>query len=324
MPVSVVITGNPTKVYDSTANAALTSGDFSLAGFIGGQGATISSITGTYASTNVGHGIQVTATLAGGDFTGTGSTNLTNYTLPTSAAGEGAITPAPVSITINGTPSKVYDGTTSATLVTSNFTLTGFVPSQLATVSVNTIGTYNSPNVTTATSITTILATGDITASGGTLLSNYTLPTNIILTSAGAITPAPVTLLATRTYDAGVDANAGLFGTINGVDGQTLGVSGVGTLASENVGAESVNLGTLTLTDGAGNNGGLASNYSLSAATVTVTPATLTMSANAASIVYGSAIPAASGTISGFVGSDNVSNATTGSLVFATSATSSS
>jgi len=324
LPVSAVITGNPTKVYDSTANAALTSGDFSLAGFILGQGATISSATGTYASTNVGQGIQVTATLTGGNFAGTGSTNLTNYTLPTSAAGEGAITPAPVSITINGTPSKVYDGTTNATLVTSNFTLTGFVSSQLATVSVNTVGTYNSPNVTTANTITTILATGDITASGGTLLSNYTLPTNIILTSAGAITPAPVALYATRTYDAGVDANASLFGTVNGVDGQTLGISGSGTLASENVGSENVNLGTLTLVNGAGTNGGLASNYSIGTASVNVTPATLTMTANALGTIYGSAIPATSGTISGFVGSDNVSNATTGTLTFSTSATSAS
>ena len=58
--------------------------------------------------------------------------------------------------------------------------------------------------------------------------------------------------------------------------------------------------------------------------TVTVNPATLTYTATAASRAYGTANPAFSGTVTGFVGSDNRANATTGTLAFTSPATASS
>ncbi len=51
-----------------------------------------------------------------------------------------------------------------------------------------------------------------------------------------------------------------------------------------------------------------------------ITPATLTYTANAATRTYGGVDPALSGTVSGFVGSDDQANATTGTLGFATGA----
>jgi filamentous hemagglutinin family protein len=58
--------------------------------------------------------------------------------------------------------------------------------------------------------------------------------------------------------------------------------------------------------------------------TLTVDPATLTYTANAASRTYGAANPALSGSVTGFVASDTLASATTGKLVFSTAATSSS
>src|SRR6202023_3107359 len=53
-------------------------------------------------------------------------------------------------------------------------------------------------------------------------------------------------------------------------------------------------------------------------ATLTLTPATLTVTANGASRIYGQANPALTCSITGFVGSDTLANANTGSETFPT------
>jgi uncharacterized protein YfiM (DUF2279 family) len=66
-------------------------------------------------------------------------------------------------------------------------------------------------------------------------------------------------------------------------------------------------------------------NYQGSATnTLVINAATLTYTANAASMTYGSAMPGLSGSVSGFVGTDNQGNAMTGTLTFTPAATSSS
>jgi hypothetical protein len=55
-----------------------------------------------------------------------------------------------------------------------------------------------------------------------------------------------------------------------------------------------------------------------------INAATLTYTANAASMTYGSAVPGLSGSVSGFVGTDNQGNATTGTLTFTPATTSTS
>jgi hypothetical protein len=66
-------------------------------------------------------------------------------------------------------------------------------------------------------------------------------------------------------------------------------------------------------------------NYQGSATgTLVINAATLTYTANVASMTYGSAVPGLSGSVSGFVGTDNQGNATTGTLTFTAAATSSS
>ncbi len=64
--------------------------------------------------------------------------------------------------------------------------------------------------------------------------------------------------------------------------------------------------------------------YDITGGNLTITPATLTYAAALASIPYGTNNPLLSGAVSGFVGSDTLANATTGSASFSTSALSTS
>ncbi|GAB3040273.1 hypothetical protein GCM10027285_26440 [Oleiagrimonas citrea] len=90
-PLTVTLTGNPTKSYDGTTSARLNASNFLLSGFVSGQGATVNQTTGTYADAGPGSGIGVSATLASTDFLADSGTLLGNYILPTLAKGTGAI-----------------------------------------------------------------------------------------------------------------------------------------------------------------------------------------------------------------------------------------
>jgi hypothetical protein len=78
---------------------------------------------------------------------------------------------------LSGSTTKVYDGTTTATLTPANYSLTGFVNGDSVSVT-KTTGTYSSQNVGTGLTVTTTLAPTDFSPVGATLLSNYTLPTS--------------------------------------------------------------------------------------------------------------------------------------------------
>src|SRR4029077_226690 len=103
---------------------------------------------------------------------------------------------------IIGDPTKPYDGNTAATLISANFSIAHLVTGESFTVT-KTTGTYNSKDVTTATTVTASLGSGDFTPAAGTLASNYILPT----TASGAGNITAVTLTAsiigdpTKPYD---------------------------------------------------------------------------------------------------------------------------
>jgi hypothetical protein len=147
------------------------------------------------------------------------------------------IIPAVLSAFINSMPTKVYDGTTDATLTSGDYLLTGFASGESATVG-QTVGKYNSSGVSTASSITANLSRTDFTPSNtSTLLSNYILPT--IATGPASITAAPLTVTAkdvTKGYGApdnltysvsglvGGDTTSGVFsGALNRTPGESLG-----------------------------------------------------------------------------------------------------
>ena len=171
--LTATIINNPTRVYDGATGATLAAANYSLTGFIAGQGATVTKTSGAYDSANAGSR-SVTTSLAAGDISAAEGTNLSNYVLPTTASGVGTINPKALTATITGNPTKVYDGTTGATLNAGNFVLTGLVGGETISVT-RTAGAYDSaePGVRT---VTVNLAAGDFSAGAGASLSNYLLP----------------------------------------------------------------------------------------------------------------------------------------------------
>ncbi|WP_408585138.1 YDG domain-containing protein [Paraburkholderia tropica] len=298
------------KVYDSTTTATVNSTGATLAGVLGSDNVTLASgsATGQFATANAGTNIQVTAS----GFTLTGA-QAGNYTVSQPSNLLANITPAPLTVTITGNPIKAYDGTTSVTLGASDFAVTGFVGNQSATVTQTASSGYFSPNVGTNIGIGATLEPPDYTAALGTNLSNYALPTQATGTR-GQITAKIINLTGTRVYDTTTGADASVLssaGTVDGVNGETLSLSGSGVLTSKNVGKQIpfANLGTLTLGNGSG--GGLASNYTLAGGTdwVTITPATLTvLNTTALDKVYDGTTAATlqNALLSGVLGSDSV------------------
>ncbi|MFM8375693.1 MAG: beta strand repeat-containing protein, partial [Phenylobacterium sp.] len=274
------IIGNPTRAYDGTTSATLSSASYSLSGFIAGQGATVSKTTGTYDSANAGSR-TVTTSLAAGDFTAGAGTSLSNYTLPVSASGAGAITQKILTATIVGTPAKTYDGSTSATLAAGNYSLSGFVAGEGATVTQSS-GTYASADAGART-VTATLVAGDFTATGGANLSNYVLPTSA--SGAGVINPRALalSLIGTlgKTYDGSAAAtlaaaNYSLSGFVAGQGGTVSRTSG--TYDSPNAGARTLTV-ALVAGDYSLDPGTLAANYVLPtsvSAAATIDPRTLT------------------------------------------------
>ena len=114
------LTGTVSKTYNATNAATLTSGNYTLTGVVNGDTVNLNDPTsGTYASVNVGTGINVTVT--GLAISGSGAGN---YVLgSTTATGAvGTITAAPLTITASA-QSKTYG--TALSLGTTAFTSSG-------------------------------------------------------------------------------------------------------------------------------------------------------------------------------------------------------
>jgi hypothetical protein len=123
------------------------------------------------------------------------------------------------------------------------------------------------------------------------------------------ITPFPVSLSGSRTYDGSNIAAAANLSIGPLVGTETLTLSGAGNVADKNVGAAKPisALGTLALSDGG--NGGMASNYSLTGGTLGITPASLTLTVGAVTKTYdGTTSAAAAAVVSAgaLFGSDSV------------------
>ena len=271
------------KVYDGTMTATVDASAAVLHGVQQGDVVTLNSsaASGTFTGKNVGTGITVKVaglTLAGA--------NAGNYTLtqPTTTAN---ITAATVSGSCTAA-GKVYDGGTSATILTRSFTTTPFGTDNLTLVggtasfadkNVNLVGT---PKTVTGTGFTL----------GGTDAGNYQLASSTLTTTAN-ITAATVSgnfTAADKVYDGGTSATI-LTRTITtgviGTDAVTL-AGGTASFADKNVnlvGSPKTVTGTgFTL---AGTDAG---NYQLASSTLTttanITAATVSGNFTAADRVY--------------------------------------
>jgi len=282
-PLTASISGNPSRSYNGTTAATLTSANFSLSGLQGtADNFTVTQTVGTYNSANVATATTVTATLAATNFTPAGGTLATNYTLPTSASGPGQITAVTLTASIIGTPTKTYDGTTTATLTPANYSLSPLVSPDSFTVT-QTVGAYNSPNVVSAPPVTASL-TGYITPVGSTLASNYVLPTTgsgpgTILKATANITVTPYNV----TYDGNPHTATGT-ATGVGVTPANLGADlNLGGTTHTNAGTYSTD--SWSFTDPTGNYNNVASTTIAdiilkATANITVTPYNVTYNGN--------------------------------------------
>ncbi|WP_019467530.1 YDG domain-containing protein [Dyella japonica] len=266
-----------TKVYDGTTSAPIGfTPIYSYSGLVSGDtGASLSDTGAAYNSSQVANATDVTVTGLGiGSIVGSVGSLASDYALASRSASVAAgITPAALTASLTGPISKVYDGTTAATLASGNYLLRGFVSGQGATVTLSS-GTYNSSNVASATSATATLVGGDFVADSGTNLSNYILP--ISASGAASITPASLLVTANnagKAYD-GLAYTGGpgvlYSGFVNGEGASALG--GALNYGGNSQGA--VNAGLYTITPMGLSSG----NYTISYrdGLLTVSPALLT------------------------------------------------
>ena len=283
---SLTVTANDqTKVYGS-ANPALT---VAYSGFVNGESASVLATAPT-AST------QVNATTNAGTYadaiTVTGGVD-ENYSL-TYVAGDFTVTKAPLTVTAND-QTKVYGSANPALTITYSGFVNGETASVLATA----------PTAATQVNGTTNAGTyaDAITVTGG-VDENYSIS---YIAGDFTVTKAPLTVTANDQTKVYGSANPALTITYSGfVNGETASLLATVPTASTQVGA-TTSAGTYA--DAITVSGGVDENYSFTyvAGDFTVTKASLTVTANDQTKVYGSANPALTVAYSGFVNGESAS-----------------
>ena len=289
------------KIYDGNTTATVSTTGATFTGMITGDNLTVST-SGTFGDKNVGTGKTVTfgaLTLGGAD--------AGNYVL--AATGNQSSVTADITakeITVSGitASNKIYDGTTDATVNTTGATFTGMITGDNLTVS--TSGTFGDKNVGTGKTVTF----GALTL-GGTDAGNYVLAATGNQSSVTAdITAKEISIngvtIADKIYDGNTTATI-TGATVSGVIGSdvvSVDISGASaTFANANVGT-----GILVNANGLALTGADSANYKLTSnafeTTGNITKATVTVTADAQSKVYGETDPTLSYQVSGLVGSD--------------------
>ncbi|HEY3456790.1 MAG TPA: MBG domain-containing protein, partial [Bryobacteraceae bacterium] len=310
--------GSTSKTYDSTTTSAVSAANLTSTGALTGDTITLSATGAAYANKNQGSGKSVTATgvsiASASDSTGA---TVYGYQLSsTSASGNiGIINPALLTYTAN-TASRTY----GAANPSFSGTVTGFVGGDTQATATTGTFSFGTP-ATTASNVGSYAINGaGLTANNG----NYSFQQAGANALALTINPAALSYMAntaSRTYG---DTNPAFSGTVTGfVNGDTQATATTGTLSFTSPATSASNVGSYAI-----NGSGLTvnSNYTLqqtagNATALTINPATLTYAADSVSRSYGSSNPAFSGAVTGFVAGDTLASATTGTLAFASPAT---
>ena len=185
--------------------------------------------------------------------------------------------------TLTGTVSKVYDGSTSIDLtgagISGASTSLGYDDVSSAVLGGGN-GIMVDANVGSGKQVDAewVKLTGVLASeSGGYGMTVYYPWTSSVSGAIATVTPARAIITVggtgTRAYNGSATVLADIFSLSGLINGETLTLSGYGTMADKNVGTnKSVNVSNLALGDGS--NGGYASNYTLDGAvfTATITP----------------------------------------------------
>ncbi|HXJ81649.1 MAG TPA: MBG domain-containing protein, partial [Candidatus Methylomirabilis sp.] len=266
------------KVYDGTVAATITS--CTLTGVHGTDDVSCLPSAGAFASPGVGTGkaVSATVTLVG---TAAGS-----YTLASPSASTTAnITPAPASVTPNAA-TKTYGAADPAF----SGTLTGFIASD------NVTATYSR---TAGESVAGSPYSISATLSPAAVLANYTVTYNTAAFMINKATASVTPSAASKTYGA---ADPTLTGALSGFissDGVTATYS---RTAGESVAGSPYTI-SATLSPAA-----VLANYTVTYNTAgfTISKATASVSPSTASKTYGAPDPVFTGTLTGFIASDNI------------------
>jgi len=295
--------------------------------YSGGNGVTYNGFVNSQSASNLGGTLTFTGNSQGA--TGAGSYAITPQGLTSSnyqisfVNGTLTIDPLLVSIVASlvGNVSKVYDGTTTATLTPSNFSLSGFAAGEGASVTKST-GTFDTPNTGANKTVTVNLSNSDYVATGSTNLANYLLPSNVSGT-VGTITAAPLTVTAnsaSKTYD-GIRYSGGNGASYSGfVNNETAAVL-AGTLGYAGTSQGAVNAGNYAITP----QGLSSANYAITYAdgTLSITQRPITVTAVDQSRNYGGANPTSGAVIvtsGSLVNSDTLGTASVSSTATGTTA----
>jgi hypothetical protein len=284
IPGAGTLTITPASLNVSAGNATRLYGDANpvLAGTITGL-KNGDAITANYASVDATSPVgtySTTATLV--DPAG----KLGNYTV-TSSNGTLTITPAPLSV-VTANLSRIYGDANPVFTAT----ITGLKNADNITASFSTTATAAS-----AVGTYPILATlSDPTAK----LGNYTVTSNNGLLT---VTAAPLSVSAANASRVYGDPNPVFTGTVTGLkngDAITASFAGAASAAST--------VGSYPIVPALADPDGKLANYAVSSSngTLTVTPASLSVSAADATRVYGDPNPAFTGTITGLKNADNI------------------
>ncbi len=303
-PATLTITANnQSKTYGQAANLGTTA--FTESGLVTVNGDSVSGVTlsspGAVGSATVG-----TYALSASNATGLG---LSNYTIVYNNAPVGlTVDPATLTI-IAGNNSKTYG--TTASLGTTAYTENGLVTADgdsISSVTFSSLGSGVSAGV------------GNYALSAavtGQRLSNYNIT---YINGALTVDPATLTITATnqsKTYGQTANLGTTAFTETGLVTANGDSINGV-TLASPGVAATATVAGGPYAIVGSNAQGAGLRNYTItySNGALTVSPATLTYTANSASMIYGGSTPSLTGNVTGFVNGETLVTATTGALGF--------
>ncbi len=306
-----------TKVYDGTINTP--TGfipTYTITGYVSGDSA--ATISNTAQAYNDAHVLTANKVGVSGmsitGITGSNSSETTDYVLSSNSSETTAtITPATLTPTISNTGvTKVYDGTTNAPIgFVPTYTYSGLVSGDTNATLSHIANVYNDKDVLDANKITVSgLSVTSITGNKSSVSSDYILDATS-KNVAAVITPKTLSLAASKVYDGSINLIGPAVTILTNVGSETLSYSGA-TANDANVLTANKYIDAITLLNGA--NGGIVSNYKLPTlnnifAPVTITPASLIISANSFNKAY-DAIPYFGGNgvaYKGFVGTETPS-----------------
>ena len=187
----------------------------------------------------------------------------------------------------SGSATSIYGNHPTAVYA---YMLSGFSDSEdnASTIGLSGSATFSAPSETSAAGAYNVLYASGLASAAG---YGFTAGSGVSY----SVSARPVTLTGSRTYDGTTTLAASVFSIGNMANGDTLSLTGSGSVPSPHAGdSQVVSAGSLTL----GNATGLASNYTLAGATLsaTIAPAPLTVSFGTTTKVYDGNTSASLGT----------------------------